>query len=326
MRLILALSLLTACQPLELLDDEPISDVDEVEDTSYIDTEICFVGESAAGSTNALGEACAPAPQTSLPYSMLGPNVMLVVDRSGSMQGGKWNELQSLIPYIPMVGARANIGLTFFPAEGEDACDTEGATVVDVTEGSAGAADVADALRYGYPEGRTPIADTLTAITRDPGISCTNRDNIVVLLSDGEESCNGDPTEAARALTGGAVPVELFVIGFATTSGANTQLSAIAAAAEPTTGPGNFYEASSVDQLLERLYTVTATCTAQLDSAVAASDLRVSFDGTELELCTEDRCEEGFTYDEDHATVTLEGRDCLALQDGQCHELDLRDE
>lgn len=290
----------------------------------HIEPEICFVGESSAGATSASGEPC-PTPESSLSYSMLGPNVMLLVDISGSMRiGNKWQEVQSLIPYLPAVGARANLGMSVFPSPDYGRCDLDFNDVVPLQLGTSGAELIADSLQDLEPDGGTPMAGALDKLASEPALTCTTRDNIVVLLSDGMEGCGGDPVRAARNLTQGEVPIELFVIGFGTDSATDAQLSQIAGAAEASTGPDNFYTASTVEQLLARLYAVTATCSAQLDAPVAADQLTVSLDGVVVPPCTEDRCEAGYTYDEQHATVRLEGSDCVALNDGQCHDLSFR--
>jgi len=313
MRLFLPfLAVLAACDEVQIIPPP---------EAEHIDTEICFVGESNASTTNALGEAC-EAPTDSLSYSMLGPNVMLLVDKSGSMQGDKWAALQSLTPYLPAVGARSNLGLSIFPGPNNaDDCAVTNNEMVPVAEGDLAAGLVSEMLISINPDGSTPMGAALDKLVDNPGLSCTNRDNIVVLLSDGAESCDGDPVRAAEKLATSEVPVELFVIGFATDADDNRHLQEIASAAAPSTGPDNFYTAATVEELLTRLYTVTATCTAQLDSAVSAEELIVSLDGQNVQHCTDERCESGYTYDQDHATIRLEGSDCLALQDGQCHDL-----
>lgn len=320
MRLVTLCSLLvlTACETgPAATEDTATLDID----TGPIEPEICFVGESSAGANNASGDAC-PQPDSPIPYSMMGPNVMLLVDISGSMSNfGKWQEVQSLVPYLPAVGSRANLGMSVFPSPDSGGCSLDDNGVVPLQQGVTGAEQVAAFLQSLQPDGYTPMADALDKLASEPGLTCSNRDNIVVLLSDGMESCNGDPVRAARDLTGADVPIELFVIGFGTDAVTNTQLSQIARAAEPSTGPDNFYTASTVEELLTRLYAVTATCTAQLDTAIATENLTVTLDGESVPLCNEERCEYGFSYDEDRATVRLEGTDCMALNDGQCHDL-----
>ncbi len=281
--------------------------------------DVCY--ETTESTQRAADGTPCPATESAIGYSMLGPNVMLAVDRSTSMDGHKWGAVQGLTPYLPMVGERANLGLSVFPGRGRDACSLNDSALVPMSSGASAAEDVSDALLTTDTDGSTPMAAILKSLIGDPALQCPNRDNIVVLLTDGEESCGGDPEHQAEALTNHHIPVELYVIGFGTTWQHNQSLQAIAHAGSAHTGPDNFYTASTVDDLLARLAAVTGTCRVQLDTGVDAENLIVSLDGHDLSLCTDARCSEGFTYDAEHSVVQLEGQDCLALQDGTCHDL-----
>lgn len=267
------------------------------------------------------GPATCPTDSSPIDYAMIGPNVQLVVDRSGSMKGGKWAELEALTPMLPLVGARANLGLTFFPALGATQCETEGGTVVPLSEGNRAAEEVADFLLGTTPAGATPMADTLDALVGEPALQCPNRDNIVVLLSDGKETCDGHPVSAARRLIEQPEPVELYVIGFGTNAATNYELQRIANAAGPTSGPDNFYTASTADELVARLAAVTATCTAQLDASVDPHAVTVTLDGRVLSECTDAHCAGGYSVDATWGNIRIEGEDCLSMLDGECHDL-----
>jgi hypothetical protein len=264
--------------------------------------------------------AC-PTDASPMGYRMVGPDVMLLVDRSGSMLGEKWDALQQMRPFLPAVSDRANLGLSMFPSYG-GLCNTVDLEFAPISSGPGAAEEVSDALATYVPtKGKTPLGSALRAVKESSGLQCTNRDNIVVLLSDGAESCGGDPVEAAYELTHGPVPVELYVIGFGTDAEATRHLQEVAAAAEDTSGPDNYYAAENVEDLLARLYAVTGTCTVQLDETVAAADLVVSMDGHDLERCDETPCATGYTYDEGTATVELGDVECRSLHDGECHDL-----
>lgn len=278
--------------------------------------ETCWDPAPLGAGVDAEGNVCSTA-NSPIGYSLLGPAVRLLIDKSGSMSGSRWDEVLGLLPYLPLVEARAQLGLSVFPV-GDHDCGTARSSLVDVGPNNAEAIGLA--LRRQVPGGRTPIAAVLERAARDPGIHCTNRDNIVVLLTDGEESCEGDPIQAVSALANGSVPVEVFVIGFGVGSDTRPHLQAIANAARGSTTGQNFFTASTTGELLERLAAVTGTCTAQLDRSVGG-ELGVRLDGRDLELCTEARCEQGFLYDPTHDTVELQGEDCLAIQDGTCHDL-----
>ncbi|MCB9617128.1 MAG: SUMF1/EgtB/PvdO family nonheme iron enzyme, partial [Sandaracinus sp.] len=93
------------------------------------------------------------------------------------------------------------------------------------------------------PEGATPLAGLLNnvatniapVVSADPIRSC--RPYSVILLTDGAESCSGNPEAAATALA--AMGIDVYVVGLAVGGGAETQLNAIATAGGTDAGsPG----------------------------------------------------------------------------------------
>lgn len=62
------------------------------------------------------------------------------------------------------------------------------------------------------PKGTTPIAQTLEKVAGDFP-SCTNCRNVVILITDGIEECDGDPCKISQALQSQGIIVKPFVIG-----------------------------------------------------------------------------------------------------------------
>jgi hypothetical protein len=60
---------------------------------------------------------------------------------------------------------------------------------------------------------KTPIADSLRAVARD--LAGASGPRLVVLVTDGEETCDGDPAAAIRELAAGGVEVRVNIVGFA---------------------------------------------------------------------------------------------------------------
>ena len=91
------------------------------------------------------------------------------------------------------------------------------------------------------PEGPTPLAGQLTAVgnymspirAADSAAAC--RPYSVILLTDGVESCGGDPVAAAASLN--AAGIQTYVVGFAVGAGAAAPLNAIATAGGTDAGP-----------------------------------------------------------------------------------------
>lgn len=60
---------------------------------------------------------------------------------------------------------------------------------------------------------KTPIADSLRAVQQD--LAGASGPRLVVLVTDGEETCDGDPAAAIRELAAGGVDVRVNIVGFA---------------------------------------------------------------------------------------------------------------
>jgi hypothetical protein len=60
---------------------------------------------------------------------------------------------------------------------------------------------------------KTPIGASLEQVAND--LSAANGERLVILLTDGEETCNGDPAAAIEKLKKGGVDVRVNIVGFA---------------------------------------------------------------------------------------------------------------
>ena len=82
----------------------------------------------------------------------------------------------------------------------------------------------------------TPLAYTLTVSGGDFKVG---NENVLILLTDGKDTCNGDPVKAAGDLFNSDKKVKIYVIGMGVDADAKAQLSAIS-----TAGGGIYYDAS----------------------------------------------------------------------------------
>jgi len=82
----------------------------------------------------------------------------------------------------------------------------------------------------------TPLAYTLTVSGGDFKVG---NDNVLILLTDGKDTCNGDPVKAAGDLFNSDKKIKIYVIGMGVDGDAKAQLSAIS-----TAGGGIYYDAS----------------------------------------------------------------------------------
>ena len=103
------------------------------------------------------------------------------------------------------------------------------------------------------PLGQTPIAYALNEAARDFGSS--QNDRAVVMVTDGIESCGGNPAGAARALRAQGITVHL--IGFGLGKGADEDAASLQAVADAS--GGRYVTASSAEGLKEALAQTVAT-------------------------------------------------------------------
>jgi Mg-chelatase subunit ChlD len=119
--------------------------------------------------------------------------------------------------------------------------------------GPGGRADIRAAIDDLRPRGQTPLAYSLTQVAAD--LAGFRGERAVVLVTDGIESCEGDPVAAARALqASGATPVHVIGFGLPGEDEDDAALRAIARASG-----GRFLTARSADELREALAITVGT-------------------------------------------------------------------
>ncbi len=106
------------------------------------------------------------------------------------------------------------------------------------------------AVKALQPYGYTPIAESLRLAGRDL-LPHRNRHPHILLISDGKETCHGDPVAAVKALRAQGIEVRVHVIGFDLDDEARKQLKAVAAA-----GGGQFIDARHASDLLRHIQLV----------------------------------------------------------------------
>jgi len=89
--------------------------------------------------------------------------------------------------------------------------------------------------------GYTPIAYSLEQTESD---FQAGQNNVIILISDGKESCKGDPCAVAKKLNEAGIKLKVHVIGFAVDAETKDQLECIADATQ-----GKYYTASNADEL-----------------------------------------------------------------------------
>jgi Ca-activated chloride channel family protein len=114
------------------------------------------------------------------------------------------------------------------PTQRKDCKDT--ALVVGFNDAGQNRTAIVDATRSIRAQGYTPINHSLTLAAGDLGQE-ESAERIVVLVSDGKETCEGDPCVTARALAAADAKLVVHTIGFGVDAAARRQLQCIAAMA-----------------------------------------------------------------------------------------------
>jgi hypothetical protein len=189
-------------------------------------------------------------------------SVLLVLDASGSMNArlpsaearidiarGAIKGVAALIP------AEAQLALRLYGSQSPRADKNCHDTLLAVPFGPAGSggAAIAQAVDGAPAQGYTPIAMVLGEAAKD--FPADAKERVVVLVSDGKETCAGDPTIAARALADAGIVVH--TVGFIVDTAARMQLQAVAAA----TG-GLYFDAPVGPELPQTLEQALNACAA----------------------------------------------------------------
>ncbi len=146
--------------------------------------------------------------------------ILLVLDASQSM-AGTWQSDRKiniarnfLINTIDSLEQLENIQLALrvyghqSPVPPQDCNDTR----LEVPFGPNNASLIRQKLRFLNPKGTTPIAGSLQkAISDFP--PCDNCRNIIILITDGKEACDGDPCAVSAELQRNGILLKPFIIG-----------------------------------------------------------------------------------------------------------------
>lgn len=192
-----------------------------------------------------------------------GANILFILDASGSMAGqvdGKSKMdvakavMADLIDGLP---DNVNVGLEVYGHRSKGDCnDIE--TMVDV--GAINKQALIDKINSIQPKGKTPIAKSLEMAAQKLG--STEEETTIILVSDGEETCEGNACTYIKDLREKGINVKVHVVGFDVGQKEKEQLSCIAEA-----GGGRYYTANNADQLKKALTEVKEEVVAKAEGA-----------------------------------------------------------
>ncbi len=196
---------------------------------------------------------------TALPSFSDDLDVLFILDASGSMKqitAGKTqidSAKEAMTEVLKDFPASVPVGLRVYAhrenqADKEKSClDTE--LIAPLSAGSAGR--IISALNSIQPKGYTPMSYSLEQARNDFDVSRESQKTII-LLSDGEETCGGDPAETVKKLLADGFKFTLHVIGFNVDAKTKAQLEAAALA-----GNGQYFSAKNAAELAKAMSEAT---------------------------------------------------------------------
>lgn len=170
-------------------------------------------------------------------------NVAVILDASGSMkaevEGGEKMTLarESLKTFTDSLADYVDVALYVFGHEGsgdEEDKELSCSTIDEIYElGEYDGDKFDEALDSFDAKGWTPIAESLSLVRDDlVDVSDSDTKNIIYLISDGIETCDGDPVETVEEINDDIDNVTLNIIGFDVDDAANQLLKDIADAGD----------------------------------------------------------------------------------------------
>ncbi len=184
--------------------------------------------------------------------------VIIAVDSSGSMAGKldgntKMAEAKKAAQaFLQNIPSQVESGLIAFGHKGnnQDSGKQESCAGVEMVlaVGKNNTGNIASALTQFSPTGWTPLASAIKAAETHLTDSTQEGNRVLYVVSDGKETCGGDPVQVAKAIHDADVRAIINVIGFDLAAEDREQLKAIAEA-----GGGEFTEVKNAKELTERL-------------------------------------------------------------------------
>jgi von Willebrand factor type A domain len=208
----------------------------------------------------AMAAGLLPAPAFAQSCNTADRSVLLILDASGSMNARLQNgetriavaqrAIKGVAGFIP---AQAQLSLRMYGAQSAASQKNCQDTHLAVPFGPASAAGgaIATIVDGTKAQGYTPIAYSLGQAAND--FPADAKERVIVLVSDGKETCAGDPAVAAKALAGKGITVH--TVGFIVDTAARGQLQAISRA----TG-GTYFDAPVGPELPETLKSALNAC------------------------------------------------------------------
>jgi Ca-activated chloride channel family protein len=147
--------------------------------------------------------------------------ILFIFDASQSMNG-YWEKSKKidiarkfLIRMVDSLECENNVEMALrvyghqSPVPPQDCSDTK----LEVPFQAHNAGKIRQTLRYLVPKGTTPIAHSLEMAAKDFPSNVSNIRNVIILITDGVEACDGDPCAVSEELQKAGIFLKPFIIG-----------------------------------------------------------------------------------------------------------------
>lgn len=186
-------------------------------------------------------------------------NIQILLDASGSMagqvDGGVKMELakEAITEFASALPENTQVSLRVYGHKGTNTPDGKELSCATTEEvyplGEYNKAEFFAALEQFGPTGYTPLASAIEAAGEDLStVHEQGTESVVYVVSDGLETCGGDPVKAAEGLQNSNIEAIVNIIGFDIEASERAALEAIAEA-----GAGEYFRADTADELKETL-------------------------------------------------------------------------
>ena len=290
------------------------------------------IAEQDGGSGASCGVMVVPASRTT-------PDVLLVLDRSASMDNSiaedkvckvdagaacrnRWSILQSALSTAIASTPNLRWGLKFFPTGASGSCAVSDG--IDVAVGADSGPVMLNAIKATTPAGNTPTRAAILAAAAYLKTLDDQNSKFIVLATDGLPNCTDGRTANASDLPAAAAAIEaagfpVYVVGIGPES-ALMNLQELSHAG----GTGDYLPATSPDQLTAALTSIAGTvasCTFKLSTAPPfLGGVTVTLDQTPL---AKDEAT-GWGFGGDSRTIELHGDACAKLKANPTSTLTVR--
>ncbi|MCA9532074.1 MAG: VWA domain-containing protein [Myxococcales bacterium] len=272
------------------------------------------------------GDACERTPLTVAPQT---PQIILMLDRSGSMGASRWEPArQAVVDLTESMDASWEVGLELFPSAASD--DECGVLGLDVFPVAPHAETIAAVLSDATPHGATPTTAALefagaafAALRARESAMSMPRPQTIVLVTDGASNC--DPygnlndsiiatTETVRQLRSEGITT--YVIGYDIGGQSVAARAMDDWASEGGTGVAlHVRDGETLLAELRNAVASTAPCAFAIDAMPSdPALLRIRLDGRVLRRDTDYAWMPGMG-------IQLSAERCLAVRDGESHPL-----